>query len=494
MSKIYANGYVFPTLPAECGSTEYPYFYIALSGSHFYLFALSAKGSINVENPLLYQISEDITVKYIMWVTAYNNSKVEALQESYPGITATDWMLEPTLNGSYSNTFPTNGKIKWSNHDITYSDETPYMTGSTSTDLNLICGDDATWDYDNDDTLIISGTGSTYDYIWEEENYPWSVLKEKIQYIKINEGITRLGNANFHGLINLSYVTSSHFPDTTLQEIGHRCFGACHKMSSINLPDTVKIIGDFCFGECYGLTYFDIPSSLQELGNNVFQATSHLQYFDIRNGNNNFTISNRALFNQNLTIIIHLPSDSSYQSYTIPEGVITIDSSCFYGHNHLQEIICPSSLEEIKFAAFDRINTLKNIIIPANVSFLGSLAFSNNNNLKWIKLLSAVPFDINNDSITLDTCPNLTRIYVPVGCAETYKSAEGWSAYSHLIYETKSIEFDLNKWISGFVYGLTGQPLPLPYGKLKIEQLQDVLYITNMNNVIIEPNSIIKIL
>lgn len=487
MSKIYVNGYVLPTLPVECGSTEYPYFYMALSGSHFYLFALSAQGSINVEDPLLYQIPEDITVKYIMWVTAYNDSKIEELQESYPGITATDWMLEPTLNGSYSNTFPTNGKIKWSNHDIPYSDGTPYITGSTSTDLDLICGDDAIWDYDNDDTLIISGTGSTYDYSYQEENYPWSLLKENIKYIKINEGISRLGNANFHGLTKLSSVSTSNLPASSLIEIGVRCFGGCYNLSSIFLPDSVEKIDAFALAQC-AFSSFWIPANLKELGSSVFVATS-LHNIYLNGGNNDyFTISNGALFNKDLTTIIILPQKSSYTSYTIPDSVTKIADSCFYGHNNLKEIICPSTLTEIGYAAFSHIDNLMNIIIPANVNKIDNVTFQNNNKLQWIKFLSSTPCAISETAIKLNTCPNLTRIYVPAGCAEAYKSSEDWYTYNHLIYESQSIDFNLNQWMAGFVYGLTGQPLPLPVEKLALEVLNgNVLHIIKANNIITNP-------
>lgn len=485
MSKIYANGYVLPTLPAECGSTEYPYFYMASAGSHFYLFALSAKGSISIEHSSVYEVPESTTVKYIMWVTAHNSSKVEALQESYPGITATDWMLEPTLNDSYSNAFPTNGQIKWSNHNITYTDGTPYMTSSTSTDLDLICGDDAIWDYDNYDTLIISGTGSTYDYNYQEENYPWFLLKENIKYIKINEGISRLGNANFHGLTKLSSVSTSNLPTSSLIEIGARCFGGCYNLSSIFLPDSIEKIGEFALAQC-AFSAFWIPASLKELGNSVFVATP-LSNIYLNGGNNDyFTISNGALFNKDLTTIIILPQKSSYTSYTIPDGVIKIADSCFYGHNSLQEIICPSTLTEIGYTAFSYIENLMNIIIPASVNKINNLAFWNNNKLQWIKFLSSTPCTLFQTAIQLDTCPNLTRIYVPVGCAEVYKSSEDWYTYKHLIYESQSIDFNLNQWMTGFVYGLTGQPLPLPAEKLTVEVLNNnVLYITKANNVIV---------
>lgn len=486
MSKIYVNGYVLPTLPTECGSTEYPYSYISLSGSHFYLFALSAKGSIRNEDPSIYEIPEGTTVKYKMWITAYNSSKAEESQETYPGITATNWMLHPTLNDHYSNAFPTNNSIKWSNHEITYTDGTPYMDRSDSTNLNLICGDNATWDFNNYNTLIISGTGSTYDYNYQEENYPWSLLKENIAYIKINEGITRLGNANFHGL-KLSSISTSNFP-TTLTEIGKRCFGGCYTISSISLSETIEKIDEFAFAQC-GFSSLWLPTSLKELGSSVFQATP-LQSIYINSSNEYFTTFEGALFNKDLTTIILFPQKSNHINYTIPEGVTKIDDSCFYGHNKLQTIICPSTLTEIGFGAFGYMEQLINIIIPAEVNYIDTIAFCEIPTLEWIKFLSSTPCDINTDAIELNTCPNLTRIYVPVGCAESYQTAEDWLAYKHLIYESKSTEFDLNKLIIGFTYGLTGQPLPIPAEVFSylLSENEKVLKIISVNNVNIYPH------
>ena len=47
---------------------------------------------------------------------------------------------------------------------------------------------------------------------------------------------------------------------------------------------------------------------------------------------------------------------------------------------------------------------------------------------------ASLEVDGNNETHIIDYSPNCS-IYVPYGCGETYKNAQGWSKYASRIYE-----------------------------------------------------------
>ena len=485
MSKAYYNGYVLPTLPAECGSTNYPIAYFSLSLGCVYLVAVDTLGYVDTDVTFAqsYTTTNGTTLNFMTWVAALNEERAAENQDDYPGISTTEWLF---IEKTSSQAIAANTGVKWSNVPLADQNGAELIAGSNPINLNLVCGDSAAWDYDNiQNTLIISGAGATYDYNWKTENYPWSLLKEDITSILVNEGITRIGNANFHGFNNITTINATeNFPGSLL-EIGDRCFGSCHSLTSIIFVSSIKKIGGWCLAECWDLTSVTLPANLQEIGGSVFQTTTNLQEIII--DNDYFTVVNNILFNKDQTTIIHYPAKSSTATtYSIPNTVTKIDESCFWGNQYLDSILIPTTVTEIGSYAFSGVSNLKVITIPAAVNTLNYHTFNKNNNLQWIKILSSTPITVDENTIILENCPNLTKIYVPAGCAEAYKATEGWATYSHLIQELAATSFDLKLWTTGFIYGLTGQPLPLPAEKLTVEVLNNnVLYITKANNVIV---------
>lgn len=76
------------------------------------------------------------------------------------------------------------------------------------------CGDSVTWSYSNG-TLTIQGTGRMEDYIKYDDNSiggtlissPWADYFEQIHTIRIEYGVTNIGNATFRDCYNLTNVT-----------------------------------------------------------------------------------------------------------------------------------------------------------------------------------------------------------------------------------------------------------------------------------------------
>lgn len=67
------------------------------------------------------------------------------------------------------------------------------------------CGENAYWEIDEDGTLIINGSGAMYDYTLDatdfSANTPWFESADYIDNIKVEEGITYIGDNAFVGLV-----------------------------------------------------------------------------------------------------------------------------------------------------------------------------------------------------------------------------------------------------------------------------------------------------
>ena len=111
------------------------------------------------------------------------------------------------------------------------------------------CGDHAYWCFESDARkLTISGTGTMYDYGYTTQ--PWYNYIDNITSVKIENGITSIGNSAFD---SCAYLTSITIPDS-VKSIGGDAFYECTSLKSVTIPDSVKSIGGDAFYLCQNIT------------------------------------------------------------------------------------------------------------------------------------------------------------------------------------------------------------------------------------------------
>ena len=128
----------------------------------------------------------------------------------------------------------------------------------TCGDPNVNGGKNVKWTLSNG-VLTISGSGAMLDYDpYNPSNYMgWSLYKDDIKSIVIQNGVT---------------------------SIGDWCFMNCEFLTSITVANTVTKIGEFAFDGCTSLSTITIPNSVTTIGSHAFSACSSLKSVTIGKG------------------------------------------------------------------------------------------------------------------------------------------------------------------------------------------------------------------
>ena len=104
--------------------------------------------------------------------------------------------------------------------------------------------------------LVIKGKGGIRNFSLRK-SFPWDSYKNKIKHIKIEKGVTSIGNNAF---VDCKYVTNIEIQDGVI-EIGNNAFRGCKNLTEVIIPASVTEIGRQAFADCTGL------KSLTYLGN-----------------------------------------------------------------------------------------------------------------------------------------------------------------------------------------------------------------------------------
>ncbi len=200
--------------------------------------------------------------------------------------------------------------------------------GSGDTIAEGECGPGLTWRLDGNSTLTVSGNGPMDDMGPSTDvQSPWYIddLTPYIYRIVIKPGVTSIGKC---------------------------AFMYCRVADSVSIPDTVVAIGNYAFSFCYKLKSVYIPDSVLDLGECAFQNCPDLAEVYL---SNNLTELKFGIF-----------SSAAFESLTLPDGILSIGSSAFYGC-WLNNLIIPDGVRAIGNAPFS-FSALESIYVPASVT------------------------------------------------------------------------------------------------------------------------------
>lgn len=259
----------------------------------------------------------------------------------------------------------------------------------------------------------------------------FKATKSMTKYCGCITSITDFGsisNIPSHAFHDCSKLTSVTIPKSVTSLDGERIFQGCTALTSIVIPESVTSLGgEFLFFDCNALTSIDIPKSVTKLGNNTFSYCENLTNVIIPKnvttmGANPF--SNR-LENAKCDVIV----ESGNVNYSIIGNCLIENATNRLVSGFIDSVI-PNGVTIIGEDAFNGLYKVGfKLTIPQSVVHIGSsgLYCSPVN----IEFLSQTPPTLDANAFMLSGL----QITVPVGCGETYKTAEGWSEYADYIVE-----------------------------------------------------------
>ncbi|MBR5683018.1 MAG: leucine-rich repeat protein [Ruminococcus sp.] len=157
------------------------------------------------------------------------------------------------------------------------------------------CGDSAAYSLDDAGNLIISGSGTIYDYV--DGKSPFA-NNDQIKKVSIEEGITHIGEYVFENCTSLTSiiipdsvtsigqyafsgtaVKSVVIPESVVTLDSNSMFMDCKELESVVLPQSLTAIYSNAFRNCVKLKEVDIPDSVTAIQNDAFSGTTFTSLF-----------------------------------------------------------------------------------------------------------------------------------------------------------------------------------------------------------------------
>ena len=305
--------------------------------------------------------------------------------------------------------------------DVPYNDPAALPQEPTADEIQEIvasgtCGENLTWTLDVTGLLTISGIGAMTD--WSNGPAPcyapWYSQKENIKEVRIEDGVTSIGDYAFEGCSSLTSVT---IPDS-VTSIGGSAFSACSSLADVTIPDSMTSIGGSAFAVCSSLTSVTIPSSVTSIGDMTFFHCSSLIEIQVEEGNKCYASVDGVLYDAEVHTLLQCPGGkgrgitipagviaieswafshcTSLTSVTIPESVTSIGNYAFTGCSRLMSVTIPESVTSIGYIAFRGCSSLTSVTIPAGITSIGTLTFSDCSSLKSVLFMGNAPsIDVN---------------------------------------------------------------------------------------------------
>ena len=178
-------------------------------------------------------------------------------------------------------------------------------------------------------------------------------------------------------------IVSVKLPDT-VKLIKECAFLMCGRLTDVDLGKGVEEIQTKAFMTCTSLTTITFPSSLKVLGKEMFRYSTKLESINVDANNKNFKSVDGVLYNFDGTSLIVYPSSKADETFTVPSGVINLESCSFSSTQYLKNVIIGDTVQVIKEEAFWVCDSIENVTIGSSVVTIEKKGFFNFQNLKSI--------------------------------------------------------------------------------------------------------------
>lgn len=223
----------------------------------------------------------------------------------------------------------------------------------------------------------------------------------------IKENMIALTSLDLSEVTNLTEIPAGEFEGSLLTEvilppnleaIGDNAFKDCNLLELSELPETVKTIGREAFRGCPKVNVKKLPAALESIGWYAFAESGMSEI-----------VAGEALAEIGWSAFLGC---KLLERADLGKTLLTkIEDRVFEGCSELDEVILPSSAEEIGEYAFSGAS-LRNIDFASEVTKIGNFAFRNNRRL----VSATLPESLTEvGSYLFENCPRLISLSMPGG-------------------------------------------------------------------------------
>ena len=259
----------------------------------------------------------------------------------------------------------------------------------------------------------------------EEYNRKYTVtriegqLQESTVSLTIPETIEEIGDGVFleaKNLVNIEVENDFHFSsiDGVLYKIDRGdleliAYPAKKEGTSFTIPNNVTDIRINAFVGCTNLEEINFQSNSFGAGWNPFSEIINLERINVAEDNPVYVSVDGVLYNKEKTEILSYPPNKAGTNYEILGGVTKINEA-FCNVKNLENIIIPSTVNQITSYAFYQCESLKNIELPNGITRLYDDTFAGCSNLETIK----IPDTVTSMGVSVfENCTNLKEVIIP---------------------------------------------------------------------------------
>jgi len=325
-----------------------------------------------------------------------------------------------------------------------------------------VCGPNLYWEIDENNVLVIYGSGNMYDY--EACEAPWYDFASEITGVAIGNSVTRIGAYAF---CDLSGITTLTIP-ANVQSIGYSALTGCGQLTDLTIPfvgaeknvtgtaqpfghifgevgyhncitvehtngtfyyvpknlTTVTVTGGtlygYAFHNCSKLVTINLRDNVVNLEQNVFSGCTSLKHINIASG---LTSIGSHTFQDCESLETVAIGDSvtsigyeafrgctSLKSIILPDSLESISSYAFFDCTSLEAIEIPEGVTTIQYETFYNCTALASVKLPSTLKSIGSYAFYNCTSLEELELPNGLT---SMDYNAFSNCASLTAVKIP---------------------------------------------------------------------------------
>lgn len=320
-------------------------------------------------------------------------------------------------------------------------------------------GENITWSFYDDFSLVFEGTGEMYDY---ETNSPygnatpWGTYSDIAREVVLSEGITSIGD----GAFSYTKISDIRFP-STLQRIGVESFYACPVLEEICIPDSVTRIEEYAFWntDLESIYFTGTPKEWEKIEKNDAIAETVTIYYglpEVEDHEHSFVETEtipatcategyikytceqcERYYKESIPVTgehsyengfcavcgekkpseglkYALSSDGTYYTVTgigncmdkeliIPatyngKPILSIGRSAFWNCSRITSVTIPDSVTSIEDWAFQNCSSLTSVMIGNSVTKIGGGAFESCTNLTSVTFENSTGWWVSTDS------------------------------------------------------------------------------------------------